>query len=115
MDTPVSLSHVRYPSAFGLSFSVAESTPGITVDVAAAQYEDKDGKWHRRQARASPLHISLGASGALPPITALRPSNCASWCANRDRSQTGHPRSGQHSTGARHRVYGTATPGTRWK
>jgi hypothetical protein len=69
VDTPVSLSHVRYPSAFGLSFSVAESTPGITVDVAAAQYEDKDGKWHRRQVAPPPLHISLGASGALSPIT----------------------------------------------
>ncbi len=69
VDTPVSLSHVRYPSAFGMSFSVGEATTELSVQVAAARYEDKDGKWHRRPITPPPVAVSVDSTGALRPIT----------------------------------------------
>ena len=72
VDTPVSLSHVRYPSAFGMSFSVGEATTELSVHVAAARYEDKDGKWHRRPITPPPVAVSVDSTGALRPITSAR-------------------------------------------
>lgn len=46
-DTPVALSHVRQPSACGLSFSVPEATSVLKIKVTAARYRDEGGRWHR--------------------------------------------------------------------
>lgn len=46
-DAPVSLSHVRYPSACGLSFTIPATTDALTVRVEAARYRDEGGQWHR--------------------------------------------------------------------
>lgn len=68
VDTPVSLSHVRYPSAFGLSFSIASDVTDLTATVSAAQYEDRDGKWHRVPLDDIPRHVSVASPGVHPPI-----------------------------------------------
>lgn len=69
VDTPVSLSHVRYPSAFGMSFSVADDARAVTAVVSAAQYEDKDGRWHRRPLDPTPVHIDVRGAGPRAPIS----------------------------------------------
>ena len=69
VDTPVSLSHVRYPSAFGLSFSVAEATTDLSVEVSAARYEDSGGKWNRRPVGPSAVAVSVASTGARRPIS----------------------------------------------
>ena len=47
VDTPIALSHVRFPSSCGLSFNVAEESTTLTVEVWAARYHDEGGQWHR--------------------------------------------------------------------
>lgn len=69
IDTPVSLSHVRYPSAFGMSFSVPSSTTSLTVTVTAAQYRDEGGMWHRQPLLADPVTISLPGSPGTQRVT----------------------------------------------
>lgn len=62
-DSGVSLSHVRYPSACGLSFGVPVETASIGVAVRAARYVDHDGQWHREPVeRSMTLSIGQGAS-----------------------------------------------------
>lgn len=68
VDTPVSLSHVRYPSAFGLSFSVADSSSAVTAIVSAARYEDKAGQWHRRAVGPVTTYVDLNRPGSHDPI-----------------------------------------------
>lgn len=62
VDTPVSLSHVRFPSACGLSFSVPESTTHVTVHVSAARYEDRGTHW-QRQGIARELELVVDKPG----------------------------------------------------
>lgn len=64
-DTPVALSHVRYPSACGLSFTVPTVTTDLQVQVSAARYHDEDGRWHRDPID-KPVTLSVGAVGEHP-------------------------------------------------
>ncbi|MHB1009959.1 MAG: hypothetical protein ACYC1E_12135 [Propionibacteriaceae bacterium] len=61
-DTPVSLSHVRYPSACGLSFNVAAEAPIIDVTISAARYTETNGSWHRSE-HGTTLSVVLSEPG----------------------------------------------------
>jgi len=63
VDTPVSLTHTRFPSAFGISFSVDEGTADIVVEIAAAQYEESQGSWHRKPLPKEPVRMAVAATG----------------------------------------------------
>lgn len=67
VDTPVSLSHVRYPSACGLSFTVPETSTSLKVTVDAARYHDIDGQWQREPVR-EPVDVSLLKGNYPEPI-----------------------------------------------
>lgn len=64
VDTPVALSHVRYPSAFGLSFSVDATTRDIRATVSAARYVDEGGRWHRRPTGPVELDVPVHTEGS---------------------------------------------------
>jgi Helicase conserved C-terminal domain len=59
LDTPVSLAHTRYPSAFGMSFSIGEDTHELVVQITAAQYEESLGNWRRKPLIAPPIRVPV--------------------------------------------------------
>lgn len=65
-DTPISLSHVRYPSACGLSFTVPATVTQLTVRVQAARYHDQGGQWHRAPLQESDCTLSVDKVGSFP-------------------------------------------------
>lgn len=66
-DPPVALSHVRYPSAIGLSLAVGASVESLHVHVSGARYRETEDGWVRQpEAKDVDVHLG-GGTGRLTP------------------------------------------------